>query len=190
MRTGLEKDCTELALIFDMAGRRLPSALWSEKASQGQSSFEVGRERIRTLSELPTYYKNWTIAELNNKVIGAFFGFLIEDPYPEIDYSELPKCIHPLVELEQCASGSWLLQAISVLPDARGNGFAKLLLHEAEEVAKEFGTSQIALQVEEVNKIAVDTYKKNGYVELDRRPFVSFPGSNDSGDYLLMGKNL
>ena len=45
-------------------------------------------------------------------------------------------------------------------------------------------------QVQEDNKIAVHTYKKNGYVELNRRPFVSFLGSHDSGDYLLMGKNL
>ena len=52
-RQGIENDCTELALIFDMAGRRLPSAVWMEQTSQGQSSFEVGREQIRTLSDRP-----------------------------------------------------------------------------------------------------------------------------------------
>ena len=189
-RQGIENDCTELALIFDMAGRRLPSAVWMEQTSQGQSSFEVGREQIRTLSDRPFHYKNWTVAESNNKIIGAFFGFQLENPYPEVDYSKIPECIHPLVDLQKCASGSWLLQAISVLPEAQNKGFSKKLLEEAENIVKKIGTPQITLQVQEDNKIAVHTYKKNGYVELDRRPFVSFLGSDDSGDYLLMGKNL
>lgn len=190
MRQGLEKDCTELAFIFDMAGRRLPSAVWMEQTSQGQSSFEVGREQIRTRSDRPFHYKNWTVAESNNRLVGGFFGFLLEDPYPNIDYSEIPECIHPLVDLQKCASGSWLLQAISVLPEARNKGFSKKLLEEAENIVKKIGTSQITLQVQEDNKVAVHTYKKSGYVELDRKPFVSFLGSDDSGDYLLMGKNL
>jgi ribosomal protein S18 acetylase RimI-like enzyme len=134
--------------------------------------------------------KNWTVAESNNRLVGAFFGFLLEDPYPEINYSEIPECIHPLIELRKYAAGAWLLQAISVLPEARNKGISKKLLKEVESAVKSMGTSQIVLQVQEDNKVAVHTYKKSGYVELDRKPFVSFLGSDDSGDYLLMGKNL
>ena len=47
-RTATEDDCTELALIRDIAGRRLPSYLWSQEVGQGQSYFEYGREEIRT----------------------------------------------------------------------------------------------------------------------------------------------
>ena len=36
-RSATEDDCTELALIMDVAGRRLPSYLWSQDAGQGQS---------------------------------------------------------------------------------------------------------------------------------------------------------
>ena len=49
---------------------------------------------------------------------------------------------------------------------------------------------RIALQVEEVNEIAFNTYQKNGYIEVDRRPYIPFPGSDDTGDYVLMWKEL
>ena len=48
----------------------------------------------------------------------------------------------------------------------------------------------IALQAEEVNEIAFNTYQRNGYVEVDRRPYIPFPGSDDAGDYVLMWKEL
>ena len=47
-RSATEEDCTELALILDVAGRSLPSYLWSQDTRQGQSYFEYGREEIRT----------------------------------------------------------------------------------------------------------------------------------------------
>ncbi|MDE0784849.1 MAG: GNAT family N-acetyltransferase [Planktomarina sp.] len=45
------------------------------------------------------------------------------------------------------ASGSWFLQAISILPECRGQGHANALLTKAEEVAKKSGTKKITLQV-------------------------------------------
>ena len=59
-----------------------------------------------------------------------------------------------------------------------------------ELIAKEAGADRIALQVAEINEVAVNIYQMNGYFELARRPYVSFPGSDDSGDYILMGKQL
>ena len=47
-RKATEDDCTELTLIRDIAGRRMPSYLWSQEVGQGQSYFEYGREKIRT----------------------------------------------------------------------------------------------------------------------------------------------
>ena len=56
-RSATEDDCTELALIMDVAGRRLPSYLWSQDAGQGQSYFEYGREKIRTDISRNSYFK-------------------------------------------------------------------------------------------------------------------------------------
>jgi len=189
-RTATEDDCTELALILDVAGRRLPSYLWSQDTGQGQSCFEYGREKIRTDTNRNSYFKNWLVAEFQDKFVGAFFGFSVDDPYPEIDLDAVPECFRPCVELERVARGCWLLQAIAILPQYRGKGLAQQLLGKVENVARDSGTNRIALQVEEVNEIAFNTYQKNGYIEVDRRPYIPFPGSDDTGDYVLMWKEL
>ena len=129
-------------------------------------------------------------AELDNKLLGAFFGFRVANPYPEINYDEEPEWWIPFLELEEIAAGSWLLQAISILPEFRGRGHANALLARAEEEAKASGAKTITLQVEEINQIALETYTSNGYAELDRRELIPFPFSQDLGDIILMGKNL
>ena len=189
-RTGIESDATSLALLFDAAGRRIVSYFWSLYAAEGQSFFEFGRENIRTNDEGKSFHKNWQIAELDNKLLGAFLGFRVPDPYPEINYDEEQEWEIPFLELEKSAAGSWLLQAISVLPEYRGQGHAHALLSKAEEVAKDNGANKITLQVEEVNKIALKTYTTNGYKELARRELIPFPFSQDTGDIILMEKNL
>ena len=189
-RTATEDDCTELVLMLDVAGRRLPSYLWSQEVGQGQSYFEHGREKIRTDANYNGYFKNWLVAESQSKFVGAFFGFSVEDPYPEIDLDAVPECFRPCIELERVASGCWLLQAIAILPQYRGKGLARQLLDKAGSVAKDSGTNRIALQVEEVNEIAFNTYQRNGYIEVDRRPYIPFPGSDDTGEYVLMWKEL
>ena len=189
-RSATEDDCTELALIRDIAGRRMPSYLWSQETGQGQSYFEYGREKIRTDANYNGYFKNWLVAESQSKFVGAFFGFSVEDPYPEIDLNAVPVWWRPCKELERVASGCWLLQVIAILPQYRGKGLARQLLDKAGSVAKDSGTNRIALQVEEVNEVAFKTYQSNGYVEVDRRPYVHFPGSEDTGDVVLMWKEL
>ena len=189
-RTGIESDATSLALLFDAAGRRIVSYFWSLYAAEGQSFFEFGRENIRTNDEGKSFHKNWQIAELDNKLLGAFFGFRVPDPYPEISYDEEPEWWVPFLELEKSAAGSWLLQAISVLPEYRGQGHAHALLSKAEEVAKDNGANKITLQVEAINQIAVKTYTSNGYTELARRELIPFPFSQDTGYIILMEKNL
>ena len=189
-RSGAADDATTLALIFDAAGRRIVSYFWSLYAAEGQSFFEFGRENIRTNLDGKSFHKNWQIAELDNNFLGAFFGFLVADPYPEINYDEEPEWWIPFLELEKLASGSWLLQAISILPEYRGQGHANVLLAKAEEVAKANGAKKISLQVEEVNQIALKTYTSSGYTELARRQLIPFPFSEDTGDIILMGKNL
>ena len=189
-RNATEDDCTELALIRDIAGRRMPSYLWSQEVGQGQSYFEYGREIIRTDMNSNSYFKNWLVAESQSKFVGAFFGFSVDEPYPEFDLATVPECFRPCVELERVASGCWLLQAIAILPQYRGKGLARQLLNKAGSVAKDSGANRIALQVEEVNEVAFKTYQSNGYVEVDRRPYVHFPGSDDTGDVVLMWKKL
>jgi ribosomal protein S18 acetylase RimI-like enzyme len=147
-RGGTADDSTMLALIVDAAGRRIPAYFWSLYAAEGQSFFEFGRENIRTNDDGKSFHKNWKIAELDNKLLGAFFGFRVANPYPEINYKEESEWWIPFLELEEIAAGSWLLQAISILPEYRGQGHANALLARAEEEAKASGAKKISLQVE------------------------------------------
>ncbi|MDC3128859.1 GNAT family N-acetyltransferase [Paracoccaceae bacterium] len=189
-RIGTADDATTLALVMDAAGRRLPSYFWSQYAADGQSFFEFGREKIRSDTEGKSYYKNWHVAEKNSNFVGAFFGFIVDNPYPEIDYEDEPEWWIPFKELEMLASGTWLLQVISILPEHRGKNYAKDLLLKAEKVALEHSAKKITLQVEQVNNIAMKAYLANGYQEVGRREFIPFPFSNDSGDLILMEKTL
>ena len=189
-RKARQADSTDLTLCMDAAARGLSAWGWSNFSHKGQSAFEFGRERIRTDESSKLYFKNWVVCELNNNLIGAFLGFTVDDPYPEIDFDNLPKYFHPIIELERCASGSWLLQAISILPEFRGKGYAIHILREVEADAKQSGVKQIALQVESENEVAFGFYQRNGYREIERRPSIPFPGSKDSGDYILMCKDL
>ena len=189
-RKARQADSTDLTLCMDAAARGLSAWGWSNFSHKGQSAFEFGRERIRTDESSKLYFKNWVVCELNNNLIGAFLGFTVDDPYPEIDFDNLPKFFHPIIELERCASGSWLLQAISILPEFRGKGYAIHILREIEAIAKHSGVKQITLQVESENEVAFGFYQRNGYREIERRPSIPFPGSKDSGDYILMCKDL
>ena len=189
-RRGTADDATTLALILDAAGRRIPAYFWSLYVAEGQSFFEFGRENIRTNDNGKSFHKNWQIAELDNEFLGAFFWFRVANPYPEINYDEEPEWWIPFLELEEIAAGSWLLQSISILPEYRGQGHANALLARAEEEAKASGEKIITLQVEEINQIALKTYISNGYAELARRELIPFPFSQDTGDIILMGKNL
>ena len=152
-RAGTIDDATTLALILDAAGRRIPSYFWSLYAAEGQSFFEFGRENIRTNDEGKSFHKNWKIAELDNKLLGAFFGFRVANPYPEINYDEEPEWWIPFLELEKIAAGSWLLQAISVLPEFRGQGHANALLARAEEEAKASGAKKLLFKWKKLIKL-------------------------------------
>ena len=85
-REGNPNDATNLALILDNAGRRIPAYFWSQYAAQGQSFFEFGREKIRNEPDTGSYCKSWSVGEVNSELVGAFFGFIVKNPYPEIDY--------------------------------------------------------------------------------------------------------
>ena len=61
---------------------------------------------------------------------------------------------------------------------------------QVEILAREYGAKKITLQVEEINTLAMKTYLKNGYQEVDRRELIPFPFSNDTGDIVLMEKSI
>ena len=189
-RPGAASDSSDLAILFDAASRRICAWNWSTLAEPGQSWLEVGRNRIRNQSGLKSYHDNWHVAERHGQIIGAIFGFSLPDPCDPVNLSEVNPTFHPMLEMEMTAAGCWLLQAIAVFPEHRGNGYGPALIDRACTVARAAGHARIVLQVESPNAGAIALYRKCGFVEWERRPFVPFPGSDDSGDWILMVRSV
>lgn len=60
---------------------------------------------------------------------------------------------------------SLFLYGISTLKKYRNKGYANFILNETEKILKDFGYKEIELTVAPENKIAIDLYKKHGYVQ-------------------------
>ncbi len=189
-RGATEADASDLTILFDVASRRIVSWFWSTIAAPGQSWFELGRDRIRTLSDSKSHCSKWQVAERDGATVGAFFGFSVADPYEPVDLGEEEPVFRPIAELEMQASGCWLLQCIAIFPEFRGRGFGPVLVGRACDAARAAGHSRMALQVESPNVGAIALYRKCGFAEQARLPYVPFPGSDDDGDWILMVKDL
>jgi GNAT superfamily N-acetyltransferase len=189
-RAATPADCSDLAVLFDAAARGITSWMWRDLAAPGQSWMEVGRDRIRTATEIRSHFAHWHVAELDGQTIGALFGFALPSPPEPVDWSQVPEVLRPLRELELMAHGCWMLQAAALFTEYRNRGLSRALLAHADAVARDSGAAQIVLQVEEVNQTACLAYRRYGYRDWARRPYVPFPGSDDSGEWIMMVKDL
>jgi ribosomal protein S18 acetylase RimI-like enzyme len=189
-RPARPSDAVHLVALNDIASRGLLIWVWGKFAAIGQSAIEVGRNRIRHRKDLPSHYSKWTVAEDGVEVVGAFAGYLLPQPYDPGDVGELPALYAPMLELESLVAGYWHLTALSVYPEFRGKGLGAALLRRAQTEAQNRGATRIALMVSSKNENALRLYQRNGFEEFARRPYLPFPGSFDSGDWILMIKQL
>lgn len=189
-RAGRPEDSSDLAILFDAAARRVTSWFWGTMASPGQSWLEVGRSRIRDMPDNISFHANWRIAELEGRTVGGLFGFSVPETEDRNDMATVEEVLRPMYELEIVAHGCWLLQSITMFPENRGQSFGPVLLEEACRLARAAGHSRIVLQVESPNIGAIGLYRKFGFTEWQRRVFVPFPGSDDTGDWILMVRDI
>jgi len=189
-RAAQASDCADLAALIDSASRGLLNWFWGTLCAPGQSAFEMGRSRIRYKIDSPSHYTRWTVGEIDGDLAGAFTGYRVADPYDPGDVSELPPVYQTMLELEAAAAGAWYLMAIAVYPEYRGRGLASAMLARAEMQAIKTNAPRIGMVVESANEEAYQLYRKFGYGELARRPYISFPGSPDSDEWILLMKHI
>ena len=130
------------------------------------------------------------MAEAEGGVAEALFGFWVPDPYDRLDLNEVSAPLRPMIELEIVAKGCWLLEVVALFPERCGKGHGPARIERAREAARDSGHRRIVLQVDSPNAGAISLYRKCGFVEWERRPFVSFPTSDDEGDWILMARDL
>jgi ribosomal protein S18 acetylase RimI-like enzyme len=190
-RPARRSDASNLAVLLDSAARGLVAWLWTTLRSPGQSILEVGRHRILNNTDSPSHFTKWTIAEIDGEIAGGVTGFVVPDTDDrQRDVSHLPEAYRPHLELEALAIGTWYLMIVSVFPEHRGKGLGTALLAKAEELARRSGAREMSLLVESANAGALKLYLRYGFRERARRPYLSFPGSTDEGDWLLMVKDV
>lgn len=189
-RPATPDDATDLALLLDAASRRLVSWRWSTLAVPGQSWFEVGRARILTLTDNQAHYANWLMAEVDGHPVGGLNAHAVPETIEETDLADLDPVFHPLVQLEPLTAGTFYIMAAAIFAEHRGRGYGAALLDKAADLARGCGLHRLSLMTESFNDGARRLYLRQGFRDLDRRPFVAFPGSGEAGDWTLMVRDL
>jgi ribosomal protein S18 acetylase RimI-like enzyme len=188
LRAAIEGDAADLAVLADMATRRLTSHLWGLAAQPGQSAFELGRRIIHSDTGHFSHFRNWRVAEVGGAIAGALCGGILSaPPTPSAVGAEV---VGPLNALKGVAAGTWYLSALALYPEQQRKGLGRAMLAEAEAMARAAGADCITLMVGSFNTGARALYQQVGYAEWDRRAFLQFPGSDAEGDWILMRKDL
>lgn len=187
-RAAQPNDCAHLALLADMATRRLTSHLWGLAANAGQSAFEVGRSIIRNDAKHFSHFNNWRVAELDGDVVGAINTGVL--PPPTTPLQPMPEATSAPNELKALAKGTCYLSAAALYPEHHGRGLGSALIHEATSQAQLTGAGQLTLLVGSFNARAHKLYLRCGFEEWARRPFTAFPGSDSPGEWVLMRKAI
>ncbi|WP_192357566.1 GNAT family N-acetyltransferase [Mesorhizobium mediterraneum] len=190
IRVASPGDSSELVVLIDIASRGLLTWLWTQIAPVGQSPLEIGRERIRTRMDLPTYFANWEVATKAGEIAGGLAGYRIAVPYDPGDISDLPPLYEPLLELESIAAGTWHLMTLAVYPEFRKQGIGSMLLKRAEALSVSSGCSIISIMANSANEGACRLYLNSGYTLNERRPCIPFPNSEDHWEWFLFQKSI
>ncbi|WP_299609997.1 GNAT family N-acetyltransferase [uncultured Tateyamaria sp.] len=182
-------DALSLAKLIDIAGEGIPNWLWSHSAEAEQSALDVGVNRARRTTG-GFSYTNARVAERFGDIVGMVLMYPIAT-MPDADVDELPQPIVPFVELEQLSVGTWYVNALAVLPHARGLGIGTALMADAEQAARCNGYDWLSIQVYEQNSGAVRLYERLGYSLAARSPVLSHPcAPYYTGDVLMLEKTL
>ena len=120
LRRAAPEDAETLARLIDLAGEGIPAHLWRQAARDGESVWDVGRQRAARESG-GFSYRNAEVCEAQGRPAGMLLGYRQPDPYDAGDLDELPAIVRPLVELEALAPGSWYLNGLAVFPEFAGD---------------------------------------------------------------------
>jgi ribosomal protein S18 acetylase RimI-like enzyme len=176
-------DADVLAELVNHAGDGLPLYLWGQMAEPGETAWDVGRRRARR-DEGAFSWRNALIADDGDGAVGCLIGYMVpDDPGPP---GEMPAMFVPLDALEREAPGTWYVNVLAVLPEARGRGLGSLLIGAARDRAVEQGARGNSLIVSDANAGARRLYARHGYAEVAERPMVKSGWRNRGERWILM----
>ncbi len=178
-----------MAELVNFAGEGLPVYLWSSMCRDGQSVWEVGRERARR--ETGSFsYRNAVVRQDDGEVTAALIGYALPNRADPSVYDDMPAMFVPLQELEDLALSTWYVNVLATYPDYRGQGFGSDLLAIAESLARRAGCSGLSIIVSDANEGARRLYERSGYEELARRPMIKEGWENRGHEWVLLTRRI
>ncbi|MBE1205783.1 GNAT family N-acetyltransferase [Aminobacter carboxidus] len=182
-RPATQEDAAILAKLVNMAGDGLPLYLWTKMAEDGEDPWEVGRRRAQR-EEGSFSYRNAVVLE-HGKVIACLIGYPI---VPSLPGPDTPAMFVPFNMLEAMAVGSWYVNVMATLPEARARGYGSRLLAMADTIAEATGCTGTSLIVSDANTAARHLYESVGYRAIASEPMVKEGWTGAGGNWVLMVK--
>lgn len=178
-----------MAELVNIAGEGMPLYLWTGMADEGESPWQIGRQRAQRESG-GFSYRNTVVQEVGDNVVAALIGYRLADVPEPIDYSELPAMFVPMQQLEDLVPGTWYINVLAAFPEHRGKGYGTGLLDIAEKIAAQEGCKGLSLIVSDGNPRARKLYTRSGYQEIASRPMVKDAWENAGKNWILLRKAL
>lgn len=182
-------DAVAMTELVNMAGEGLPLYLWTKMAVEGQSPWDVGRERARRESGSFSY-RNTIVREEAGRVVASLIGYPLEDAPAPADYSDMPSMFVPLQQLEDMAPGTWYVNVLATYPESRGRGIGSELLSIAEDIAAQLSKRALSIIVADTNTGARRLYDRHGFSEVARRPIIKDDWVHPGTHWVLLSKDL
>lgn len=186
-RAATPDDAAAMAELVNFAGEGMPLVVWSRIAANGESPWDIGRQRaMRDKGSFS--YRNAVVAAKDGRVAACLIGYPLPDPPEPVDYDDMPAMFVPLQQLEDLAAGTWYVNVLATYPEYRGQGFGTRLLSIADELARETGSKGLSLIVSDANEGARRLYERTGYEERASRPIVREEWQHAGENWVLLVK--
>ncbi len=182
-RLARAEDAPVLARLVNYAGEGLPLHLWTQMAEPGEDPWAVGARRQAAKAGEGQI----VVADEGDGAVAGLTGYPI-GPEPQ-STDDLPAIFVPLQELENQALGSWYVNVLAALPEARGRGLGTRLLGVADQIAAEGGHGRLSIIVADGNAGARRLYERRGYAEAARAAMVKNGWRGDGSAWVLLLKD-
>lgn len=162
LRKATPEDAGLLRQCFEYASEGLAPHFWAQSLEPGQTLTEVAEARMVAKITDPVQ-RIWIAGDS----LGAVVGYPIGDQPETVD--GLPSVIRPLVELENQALGTYYINMLAVLPEARRMGLGRAMIAQARADAD---GRRLSLIVSDENAVARALYRVAGLEEVADAPQV------------------
>ncbi len=184
-RRATEADAADLASLVNMAGEGLPVYLWEGMATEGQSPWEIGRQRARR-DKGAFSFRHAVVRDEGGMVTAALIGYPLAAVPEPWDAEAMPPMFVPLQELEDLAAKTWYVNTLATVPAQRGRGIGAELLGIAGMLAADTKRSGLSLIVSDGNLRAQALYEREGFRVSASRPMIKEGWENPGENWVLM----